>query len=580
MVKLCRECFERIYDDSDGGSSPRDPGRVKLDARLAWAASAAAGLLVLAPVVIVIALGAYGSSIGGQPIDANDTGAVMSIQPASGRADSQVTVKGQRWPPRSEIDLYLSRGNEAESTPFVRIANGVTSRKGGFSFSLALPAALSGPQTAYFLLRAEVVTRSGTVESFATTDYRIEPYPNELTVHVIDSRSASSIEGAHVELSSSFGGSPLKLVTGTSGVARFSNLRPGVWSASVRRLNYRRASTTIELNSTGRAVLSIPIAAQRQRRLYLPVFHFYAGPAATVAGIDWASGLRSDATVRTGDWDPKIPVEPSSRTVVFSVPLDIGGADRADGQGGSRQLQTILYLLRQAALGNTGSSDTFSPALIYIGRSAEGETLVMVKRRDAAGSFRFQAVDSRTGNVRVLQEHVSVNDASPVLSDDGLRYFLIDRSTRELLSIDLGSGKTVGRASGTPSQVTKVAPGRSGDEVFVLAQSGEVFRADFETGNTEGPLADVPGATSLSVSSDGRRLFLVGPGLNSLVVLDLDARGSFRLVPAQTPATWVWADPEGPYVYVGSNNFEELILIDGDSLELAGRITFAGEVDG
>ena len=67
----------------------------------------------------------------------------------------------------------------------------------------------------------------------------------------------------------------------------------------------------------------------------------------------------------------------------------------------------------------------------------------------------------------MLEEHLSVNNIAPVLFDDGFGYFLTDRSARELGSIYRQSGKTKARASGTPTQVAKVAPGRAGDEVFL-----------------------------------------------------------------------------------------------------------------
>lgn len=87
-----------------------------------------------------------------------------------------------------------------------------------------------------------------------------------------------------------------------------------------------------------------------------------------------------------------------------------------------------------------------------------------------------------------------------------------------------------------------------------------MFRADVMTGNMVGPIAEVRDASWLSLSTDGRKLFLVGAELNSMVILDLDAHGSFRFVPVQTLATSVWADPEGAYVYVGSSNLQRIDL--------------------
>lgn len=179
------------------------------------------------------------------------------------------------------------------------------------------------------------MTRTGAIESFAITFYQIEPYPNEFSVHVIDSRSRKPVEGAHIELSHSFGGSTLKTVTGVAGVACFSNLRLGMRSASVPRLDHEGDSSSLEMSSTGRVILSSPIVAQPQRRLYLSVIHFGAGPAATVAGIDRASGLRSDATLRIGDWNPDISLKPSTGSVFFEVPVEISRTERAAGQGGS-----------------------------------------------------------------------------------------------------------------------------------------------------------------------------------------------------------------------------------------------------
>ena len=89
--------------------------------RIVVAASAALAALILIPVVAVVGLGAYGSSLGGSTTSVGTRGAELKLIPAHGLPGSTVRIEGRNWPARARISLSLSRPSSAAGVAPLRM---------------------------------------------------------------------------------------------------------------------------------------------------------------------------------------------------------------------------------------------------------------------------------------------------------------------------------------------------------------------------------------------------------------------------------------------------------------------------
>ena len=77
--------------------------------RLMVALSVGVAALVLIPVLLIVGLGVYGSSLGGSAKSVAGSGAELRLLPARGFAGSAVAIQGRQWPPRKTVSLYVRR---------------------------------------------------------------------------------------------------------------------------------------------------------------------------------------------------------------------------------------------------------------------------------------------------------------------------------------------------------------------------------------------------------------------------------------------------------------------------------------
>ena len=125
----------------------------------------------------------------------------------------------------------------------------------------------------------------------------------------------------------------------------------------------------------------------------------------------------------------------------------------------------------------------------------------------------------------------------------------------------------------------KIVDSPSGHELYFLTGLGEIYRANTVTGVVDGPIAQVPGATSIAVSGNGSTLFAVGSDLESVIAVDLVEGFSLRIAPLPGSAYWIWADPDGPFLFAGHIRDPKVTIIDAESLHVAGKLDFTGESD-
>ena len=89
--------------------------------------------------------------------------------------------------------------------------------------------------------------------------------------------------------------------------------------------------------------------------------------------------------------------------------------------------------------------------------------------------------------------------------------------------------------------------------LMTTADTGELYRFDPRDRTLSEPILELKGATSMTVTSDGTAL-LAMPSKSAIAVASLEDGFIEATIPLSNPADWVWADPDGPFVYAGSTS--------------------------
>ncbi|MCY3800678.1 MAG: hypothetical protein OXG46_03785 [Chloroflexi bacterium] len=535
-------------------------------------------LVVLIPVVAVIGLGAYGESLGGSASSVGESGSELRVSPGRGIPGEPVRLEGERWPPRSRVDLFINRMDAAERSTRLSIAKAITSRSGTFIVDAVVPAALIGPQTESVRFEAEAVRSRAEVLAASSVMFEIEPYENELNVEVFDTRSGDLLPDVKVQLLDFRGSVASEGMTGTDGSVRFTNVNPGEMAVHARKLDYLRANLDLRIPVSGATTARLGLTGDPQRRLFVPFTESGGTGTLRIAGVDRASGMRSDLAVdlpRTASGD--VPAG-FFMNFFFLVPEDSrpsNGADRSSAE----QFDTALTFFRNVGIGFSRRNFRYPPYAWYSGRSSTGEVLLMVESPGKVALFDLIAVDEDTRKFRVLTRYLSLYDVPPLVSPAGAQYFYVDRYKRKVEVVDIRTGEVATIVSGLPKDVFRVAADPSGQIVYVVTLTGGIYRVDLVEEHVVGPIAEAPGATWLAVSGDGASLYVVGVGLNVLTVVGLDDPYPVRLAPLDQSAEWVWADPQGPYIYAGWSIRPVVTLIDSETLEVAGLLDFRADFD-
>ena len=535
-------------------------------------ASAAAALIVLIPVVVVIGLGAYGETLGGSSSSIGDSGSELKVFPGRGIPGEPVRLEGEGWPPRSRVDLFINRMGGSERSTRLSIAKAITSRSGTFILDAVVPAALIGPQTESVRFEAEAVRSRATVLAASSVTFEIDPYPNELNVEVFDLGSGDRLPDVKVQLLDFRGSVASEGATGADGSVRFTNLNPGEIAVHARKLDYLRANLDLRILASGATTARLGLVSDPQRRLFVPFTESGGTGRLKIAGVDRASGMRSDLAV-------DLPRTASGRAPAgffmnffFLVPEDSPSSEA--NRSSVEQFDTALSFFRSVGIGFSQRNFRYPPYAWYSGRANTGEVVLMVESPGKVALFDLIAVDENTRKFRVLTRYLSLYDVPPLVSPDGAEYFFVDRHNRKVEVVDIRTGEIETLVTGLPKDVFRVAADPSGQIVYVVDLVGGIYRIDLAEGLVAGPIAEAPGATWLAVSGDGANLYVVGVGLNVLTVVGLDDPFPVRLAPLDQSAEWVWADPQGPFIYAGWSIRPVVTLIDSETLEVAGLLDF------
>ena len=197
--------------------------------------------IALLPVVIILALGLYGSAVTGDYPLVDDTGPMLRIEPGSGPPGTQLAIRGSRWEEgtllRLEMIVQVARpritlGGEVETVeqplPGVFVGEVVISRAGSFNVDTQLPTTvplLPGTQIEFV---GSATYRGGEPAGEGRTTFLVEPAPGQIDVEVLADGSGEPLPDTLIELRGLQGQLVAAGHTEADGVAHFAGLATDV----------------------------------------------------------------------------------------------------------------------------------------------------------------------------------------------------------------------------------------------------------------------------------------------------------------------------------------------------------------
>ncbi len=203
----------------------------------AFTIAAIAGTVLLIPVIVILALGVYGSSITGDFPLAEDRGPTLRVEPPSGAAGSDITIRGADWVPRTLVRLEIVAAASrpvltaegvidtvSTQSPAVFVGEVLVSRAGTFTIETQLPATLPLTAQSSVDLRASASYRGGESAGSAATVFDVTAGPGAIQATVVDAATGQALTRGVVELLSDRGDLLAAAPVAVDGTAGFRGL--------------------------------------------------------------------------------------------------------------------------------------------------------------------------------------------------------------------------------------------------------------------------------------------------------------------------------------------------------------------
>ena len=513
-------------------------------ARRVFIISAALGAIVLLPVLLIVTLGIYGTSIGGSTSARGASGARITLLPASGVPGDSVTIQGRGWPPKSEITIYVARQDESgQAAGRLRLGKIEASRAGAFELRASVPRHLVAPGADQIFFQAEAEGVDGDRVSVRPISFALIPYSNALRIAVSDAVRGIPLDGVLIEVHDPLGQLVTIASTDRDGALEITGIVPGEYTLAAAKIDYQ-AGEKIQIVMPEEGVLDIDLSLRHLpgRRLFGLAFEQFEGGPPMVGGLDRASGLavQESLTVPIGRLGP---VADTRSGVYYEFLLGAEGHEDQD---------LIYPLLAVAAAGRLAAGyGAGNPTItVYAGESATGTVVLSTSVGFVAGqSTAIVTLDFATGRV-IYRREVPRTSLIPLLSADGTRMFVGDWLTGRIRVLDAANGDTLVVHRGVVEAVRQLILDGEGGLLVLEDVTGAVRALDPVTGALGEPLLVVPFAKGMALGNNGE-LLLIGSDRRELIVADPDTGELLGIVALQFPAGFIWPDPGGSFLIIG-----------------------------
>lgn len=540
--------------------------------RLALVIAGALGLVLMVPIVVVVALGAYGELLGGSTTVDGPGSASLSVQPARVTLGQPISVSGRGWSARDEIVIYAHAGIPGGELPrsALALATVQTSRSGSFEFDAILGQSLFAPGVRSVVIVARPALPVGG-EGLAA-ELQIVPYPNSISITVLTAPGGAPLAEAIVNVADAFNRPVATGHTGPDGRVTLEGLPVGPAVITVQLQDYLASRTGVRIPDAGEAEVVVKLRPAPGLRLHLPAgYHSDDGETYLIA-IDRASGLPVESRVmNVGPGTSPLPDFARNRFFSYIV----SAADIDHGAVASPENESLAAL---AYVGRQVGGVRRSPAAVvnYVGESPYGQVIYTT---GGVGALRIKQLyvvgPGPDFDISAAAYALGPDVLMPVLVADERSALLVDWRQRTLVDMDLATGSSRVIARELPELIRQVVRDPYTDSlIFLSAAGGGLYRFDLATLELVGEPLYLPGAEYISAPGDGRLLIVV-PGALEIVSARSDDLQVASVVPTLEPLYWVWTAPGEPFVYAGRLDPDAVInlhLLDADSLLLTDRL--------
>ena len=519
-------------------------------ARLAVGIAALLAIAILLPVAAVIVLGAYGSSLGGATTASGPGDAELLVFPSHGLPGSPLKVSGKHWPPRSNVAIQLQRPStspDSLSKP-LRLAEIITSRRGAFEFDTTIPGSVIPFGTQSVRIQAVGLKSTQPHPAVLSVPFKLDPFPNQVTISVVDAQTGSPSPQAVVRIDDSFGQQIALDASSDAGDVLFEGIHPGKLRLTVRKVDYEIAQASINVPEAGQAAFRIALRKSAGRRLLFYAYGLSDNGETTLVGLDRASGLpiRERITVPAGRFAPaSVPSWNLYQGFFLSVDQDsraVGArAGDTDSLWALGAVGQWMQSLRQGMWVGIWHS--------YLGRSSLGDIVhTLWSVQVPVGSTHLCIVDPQSGRI-VRRERIAHNVLPPVLSSDRSRVFLVNWETGSVDVLELETGKRTTVVEDIPLLIVEAMGDPSDDAYLILsAADGSVYKLHTPTGTLTEIYSDDQLQSVINVGDDGRLMTSVLHS-HDLVVSSLDTGQIEAVIPLQLHMDSILVDRSGPFIF-------------------------------
>ena len=535
-------------------------------ARLALGIAAALAVVVLLPVVVVVALGAYGSSIGGATVASGPGNAQLLVSPSHGLPGSPLTISGSDWPPRSNVAIQLQRPSP-NSKP-LRLAEIITSRSGTFEIDTSIPGSVIPQGTQSVHIQAVSRKPDQPYAAPLSVPFNLDPYPNEISINLVDADSGAPSPDALVRIDDSFGQEVAIDSANETGAVSFTGIRPGEKRITIRKVDYQIARASIEVPDAGKAAFEIALRKSPGKRLLFYAYGLSDTGETTIVGIDRASGLpiRETVTVPQDRFAPaSVPSWNLYQGFFLAVDQD-SGAVGADGLSALWAMGTAGRNLRTIS-----SGFSFGAWHSHLGKSDLGDIVhTLWSVQVPVGSTHLCIVDPESGRI-VRRERIGHSVLPPILSSDGSKVFLVDWDTRSVDLLELATGERTTIVEDIPLLIAEAVSDPTDDSYLILSAAyGSVYKLHIPTGGLTEIYPDDQLQSVVHAGNDGR-LMTSEFHSRDLVVSSLETGEIEAVIPLESHVNWLFRDRSGPYIFAAHLNWPAVIrvqIIDSDTLRI------------
>ena len=528
--------------------------------------------MLLLPVVVIVALGAYGEAVGGSISVAGPGSAKLSVQPANTRLGEPVRITGRGWPATKEILIYAYPGVVGDALPerTLTLARVKPSRTGSFEIDAVLGQSLIALDSGTVSVVALPSDSPGA--DMVAVALQILPFANAVAVAVTGIDSGRALPEATIVVEDRFGRVAATGHSDPAGSFVLEGAPPGPAILRVQLIDYFAHREALLVPADGRLEIRVELIADPGRRVYLPAGQAGPDPNAHMIAIDRASGLPIETAVPSAGRSD-LPLPDFARNRYFSYLVAVDGPD-IDGQS-PLAIESISALAR---VGREVGGLRRSPAAVvnFVGDSIYGPVIYTTGGSGLVIGKHLHVVDPEFDPVVAPTAYPLSPDAlMPALAADGRGAYVVDWRRRTLSLLDFADGGIWVVARQLPELVRQVIRDPHTDSLLLLsAAGGTIYRFDLARLAVIGDPLEVPGAEYLAAPGDGRLLVVVPRSLEIIAANSTTLRVE-SVVPLEEPLYWAWTDPGEEFVYAGrldQNATISLHLLDADTLRRAGSL--------